>query len=188
MFTEIAMFGLRITVWITLGGACALPCCGALPNYIAMAVDRSGNIWVTGSTNNSTLYSLVPVTPDAFQPNFAGGYCGSYGLPYNKPVPAPCSDAFVIKLDPSGTRVLYATYLGGQSQDVVVSITASPAGGVYVTGYSSSQDFPVTSGVVQTQNKGPTLLAHDFQQIPPQGDVFITKFNENGSIAYSTLL
>ena len=99
-----------------------------------------------------------------------------------------CSDVFVVKLDPSGTQVLYATYLGGQEQDVATSITASPSGGVYVIGYSSSPDFPVTSGVVQTQNHGPVIYANGPGPVLQQGDAFITKFNQDGSIAYSTFL
>jgi uncharacterized protein (TIGR03437 family) len=177
----------RLIFRVTLGAVCVLPCYGALPLYSAMAVDRSGNIWVIGTVNSGDA-STVPVTANAFQPNIAAGSCGGYTGLRDVFVALSCDDAFVIELDPSGTRVLYATFLGGHAEDVAVAIAASPAGGVYVTGYSSSIDFPVTSGVVQTQNKGPLILVTAPENIPPQGDVFVTKFNQDGSVAYSTLL
>jgi hypothetical protein len=123
----------------------------------SIAIDTSGNAYVTGFTSS---YDF-PVTPGAFQIAFHGGF----------------SDAFVTKLNPAGSGLVYSTYLGGSGDDVGESITIDAAGNVYVTGYTSSIDFPVTPGAFQnTYGGGPD-------------DGFITKLNTTGTaLTYSTYL
>ena len=69
----------------------------------------------------------------------------------------PCYDAFVIKLDPTGTKILYATYLGGSGDDSASSIAVGAAGDVFIAGRTFSADFPVTpmpcSGSLPAQRK-----------------------------------
>jgi len=123
----------------------------------SIAIDAAGNAYVTGFTSS---YDF-PVTPGAFQPTFHGGF----------------SDAFISKLNATGSGLVYSTYLGGSSDDVGDSITIDAAGNAYVIGYTSSTDFPVTPGAFQMAYGG-----------DPE-DAFITKLNTTGTaLVYSTYL
>src|SRR5437879_352469 len=93
-----------------------------------IAVDATGNAYVTGFTASTDF----PTSPGAFQTTFGGG-----GF-----------DAFVVKLDPTGSVLLYGTYLGGSGPDVGLGITIDILGNAYVTGGTRSANFP-TFGSVQ---------------------------------------
>ena len=99
----------------------------------AIAVDASGNAYVTGLTRSSNF----PVTPGAFQTTYAGG--GSGGC-FN------CGDAFVSKLNAAGSVLLYYTYLGGSGNDAGFGIAVDPSGDAYVTGRTTSSNFPHHTG------------------------------------------
>ncbi|PYS60700.1 MAG: hypothetical protein DMF74_18055, partial [Acidobacteria bacterium] len=124
---------------------------------LGIAVDGAGSAYVTGataSTNFPTTIGAVQTTGDA---------TGN-------------GDAFVTKLDASGTALIYSTYLGGSGYDVSFGIAVDGANCAYVTGYTISPDFPTTAGAYQTTYAGIT-------------DVFVTKLNVTGSaLAYSTYL
>jgi Beta-propeller repeat/FG-GAP-like repeat len=121
-----------------------------------IAVDAAGNAYVTGYTNSTDF----PTTAGAYQAVNAGG----------------ASDAFVTKLDPAGSALVYSTYLGGANTDVSYAIAVDDAGDAYVTGYTFSSNFPTTAGAFQTTFVG--LV-----------DVFVTKLNPAGSaLVYSTYL
>jgi hypothetical protein len=113
----------------------------------AIAVDSLGNSYVTGQTAAIDF----PTTPGAFQTNYGGG------------------DAFVAKLNPSGTALVYSTYLNGASGN---GIAVDAAGNAYVTGDAGPTSFPTTAGAFQTG---------------PMGyDTFVTKLNASGSaLVYS---
>jgi len=96
----------------------------------AIAVDASGNAYVTGRTASSDF----PTTPGAFQTTFGGGPL--YGV----------YDAFVTKLNAAGSGLLYSSYLGGSDYDAGLGIATDAAGNAYVTGGSLSSDFPTTPG------------------------------------------
>jgi hypothetical protein len=81
---------------------------GGLDRGHAIAVDASGAAYVTGETWSFDF----PTTPGAFQPQYGGGWCGPW------PYVEPCPDAFVAKLNPSGSALVYATYLGGTGGDI----------------------------------------------------------------------
>jgi len=100
----------------------------------AIAVDGSGNAYVTGETN-STDYD---VTPGAFQTTFGGGW----------------ADVFVTKLNATGTALVYSTYIGGSGGEVGRGIAVDGSGNAYVTGPTSSTDYDVTPGAFQTTNGG----------------------------------
>ena len=120
-----------------------------------IAVDAAGNAYVTGSTNSANF----PTTPGAFQTALGGG-----------------GDAFVTKLNATGTGLVYSTYLGGSSGDTGSGIAVDVAGNAYVTGYTFSANFPTTPGAFQTAFSG--LI-----------DAFVTKLNATGSaLFYSTYL
>ena len=120
-----------------------------------VAVDSSGDAYIVGSTSSSNF----PVAPtNAFQISLAG-----------------TSNAFVAKLDPSGTHLLWSTYLGGSSIDYGLAIGIDPGGNAYVTGSTQSTNFPVLNPI-QSGNGG-------------NGDAFVTEV-ENGALnlVYSTYL
>ena len=120
-----------------------------------IAIDSLGSAYVTGHTYSSDF----PVTNGAYQ--MVGG--NSY-------------DAFVAKLNPAGSALSYATYLGGSSGDYGNAIAVDAAGSAYVTGYTQSADFPVTAGAYQKGLGGYT-------------NAFVTKLNAAGTaLAYSTYL
>lgn len=126
----------------------------------AVAVDAEGSAYITGAT---TSFDFPTVNP--FQPNLKIGEV--VGVP---------SDAFVTKLNPSGTALVYSTYLGGGSDDAANGIAVDGAGNAYVTGYSQSNHFPTTSGAFQTAPSS-------------GGDAFVTKLNPTGNrLVYSTRL
>jgi hypothetical protein len=100
----------------------------------AIAVDGSGNAYVTGYTY-STNYD---VTPGAFQTNGGGSY----------------RDVFVTKLNATGTALVYSTYIGGSGHDDGYAIAVDGSGNAYVTGYTSSTNYDVTAGAFQTTNGG----------------------------------
>jgi hypothetical protein len=99
----------------------------------AIAVDGSGNAYVTGYTN-STNY---PVTPGAFQTTNGGG-----------------GDVFVTKLNATGTALVYSTYIGGSNPDYGNAIAVDGSGNAYVTGETNSTNYPVTPGAFQTTKEG----------------------------------
>jgi hypothetical protein len=116
-----------------------------------IAVDSSGNAYVTGSTNSTDFPTESP-----YQGTYAGGSDESPG------------DAFVTKLGPSGTTLSYSTYLGGSSADHGVGIVVDSSGNVYVTGYSFSTDFPTENPYQETYGRAPH-------------DAFVTKFVSQAS-------
>ena len=85
-------------------------------------------------------------------------------------------DGFIAKLDPTGATILYATYIPGGVSDYPDDITVDSAGNAYITGNTSSSDYPTTAGAFQTV-QGDTRIA------------FVTKLNAAGSdLVYSTFL
>ena len=118
-----------------------------------IAVDSAGNAYVTGQTVSTDF-----PTSNAWQPTKGGAY-----------------DAFVAALDPTGTTLLYSTYLGGSANDVGHGIAVDSVGDAYVTGFTLSTDFP-TSNPLQPTNHGGT-------------DAFVAKFDPTGAtLLYSTYL
>jgi hypothetical protein len=104
--------------------------------------------------------SNFPTTPGAFRTTLSG-----------------YSDAFVSKLDPTGSSLIYSTFLGGTGYEEGYGIAVDDAANAYVTGLTSSSNFPISTGAVQAVFGG------------GNDDVFVTKLNPTGSsIVYSTFL
>jgi hypothetical protein len=98
-----------------------------------IAVDTSGNAYVTGLTFSGNF----PTTRGAFQTGYGGG-----------------GDAFVTKLKADGSALVYSTYLGGSNDDSALSIAVDATGNAYVSGYTTSSNFPTTPGAFQTSFGG----------------------------------
>jgi len=123
-------------------------------------VDSAGNAYVTGATISTDF----PTTAGAFQTTFAST------SNFN-------TDAFVTKLDSTGSALVYSTYLGGGSAEGGAGIAVDAGGSAYVTGRTESFDFPTTPGAFQPV------------EASAASDAFVTKFNPAGSaLAYSTRL
>jgi uncharacterized protein (TIGR03437 family) len=150
---------------------------------LAIAVDATGNAYVTGAT----LSSDFPATAGALQTKYGGTggqpTFGGGGFPVQSYVAS--GDAFVAKLNPTGTSLIYCTYLGGSLDDGVSSIAVDASGNAYIGGATVSSNFPTTAGAFQTRYKGLNLN----QPIGNTGDAFVAKLNAAGSaLIYSTLL
>ena len=90
----------------------------------AVAIDGSNNVYVAGATNSGNFYT----SPGAMQPNLAVG---------------ATQNGFITKLATSGSAVTYSTYLGGSGTDWIYGIKVDSAGRAYVTGSTTSANFPV---------------------------------------------
>jgi Tol biopolymer transport system component len=98
-------------------------------NGIGITVDAAGAAYVTGDTFSANF----PTTPGAFDTTLAGN-----------------QDVFVTKLNETGSAALYSTYLGGGGSDVGRAIAGAASGSVYVTGTTTSNNFPITPGGFQS--------------------------------------
>ena len=134
-----------------------------------MAVDASGSAYVAGETM-SALTNLV--TPGALQTNFAGGTSVD-------------GDAFVAKFNPTGSALVYLTYLGGKTDDSAQAIALDGQGNAYLTGFTDSTNFPTTPGAFQSQISGVPEVNFPIHPV----DAFVAKLNPTGStLIYSTYL
>jgi hypothetical protein len=125
-----------------------------------IAVDAAGNAYVTGFTTSANF----PTTTGAFQETPPAGE------------PAGTANAFVVKLNPLGSALIYGTYLGGTGSDIGLAIAIDGSGGAYVTGGTLSADFPITLGAAQL------ILGGD-------RDAFVTRLSPSGAgLVYSTFL
>jgi hypothetical protein len=120
----------------------------------SIAVDPRGQAYVTGNTQSEDF----PTTPNSLQPILGGGF-----------------DTFVAKLNSAGTAFVYSTYLGGRGSDGGHGIAVNPRGQAYVTGNTSSEDFPIKRSLQ------PVLRG--------SSDAFVAKLNASGDVLiYSTYL
>lgn len=135
----------------------------------AVTVDADGNAIVVGSTQSTDF----PTTVGAVDRTFSGGVM----------------DAFVTKLNADGSGLVYSTYLGGtptptrrgntEQTETARGVAVDAAGNAYITGQTSSGDFPITSGAFQ-----PTLNVGE----QTATDGFVTKLGPAGALQYSTFL
>ncbi len=129
---------------------------------LALAVDLAGNAYLTGITDSTNF----PVR-GAVQPTIGGQGSVILGLhPF---------DAFVAKLNPAGSGLVFSTYLGGDDEDQGIGIAVDAQAAVYVAGFTFSTNFPAV---------------HPLQpKIAGRSDTFVAKFRADGSrLLYSTYL
>ncbi|MBS1854551.1 MAG: SBBP repeat-containing protein [Acidobacteria bacterium] len=121
----------------------------------AIAADSSGNAYITGSSGAADL----PVTASAPQPRLSAGV-----------------DAFVFKLNASGSAVLFGTYLGGTGADTGFGIGLDGSNNLYAAGWTSSGAFPTTSGAYLT-----TVAGYG-------GAGWVVKYGPDYKLLYSTYI
>jgi len=123
----------------------------------SIAIDSAGNAYVTGDTTSANF-----PTKNAAQSTPHGG--------------------FVAKISPDGSALLYSTYLGGSGSDAPGGIAADGAGNAYVTGYTTSTDFPTKNALQSAINPND----------PHKTDAFVAKIDTtqsgSASIVFSTYL
>ncbi len=127
---------------------------GGGPDFgYGIAVDASGNAYVTGATSSTDFNTRNP-----YQSTNKGSF-----------------DAFVTKINPAGSALVYSTYFGGNNSDTSYGIAVDASGNAYLTGNTASTNFPVKDAIQATNRGG--------------GDVFVAKFNAAGSdLVFSTYL
>jgi hypothetical protein len=131
---------------------------------LAIAIDGSGDAFVTGSTSSPN-FPVLP-NPGAFQVGNDG--CITAGT-----TTTCTADAFVTELNPTGTGLVYSTYLGGSAADSGQAIAVDSQGYCYVGGYTNSTDFP-TQAPLQSSSGGGS-------------DGFITELKPGGqAVVFST--
>lgn len=146
---------------------------------LAIAIDGTGAAYVTGGTVSANF----PVSSTAFQKTFQGAGGQRSTFTFGTPL-INSGDAFVAKLDASGSTLLFSTYLGGSFDDVGSTIALDSANNIYVAGLTLSNSFPTTAGAYQRVFGGADPADLYFQT----GDGFITKLKPDGSgLIYSTL-
>lgn len=123
---------------------------------MSIALDKGGDFFISGMTKSTNF----PTTTGSFQPVFGGGLY----------------DNVVVKLDSSGSALLYSTYLGGSGNENYSSIVCDSLHNVYICGYTNSTNFPISVGAFQSANAG-------------YSDAFVTKLDSSGSsILFSTYI
>ena len=110
-----------------------------------IAVDSSGDAYVAGSTNSSDFPTVNPL-----QASLNGG---QYSL-CNAMFGVVCDDAFVAKLNASGSALVYSTFLGGANDDTAFGVGVDPSGNAYIVGWTQSLDFPTANPVQPTNHRG----------------------------------
>ena len=123
---------------------------------------------------STTLAHLPNTTVNAVKVDASGniyvaGFQGTVGTPDSY-------DAFVTKLSPDGSKILYSTKFAGSKSDYVAALDIDSTGAAYVFGQTQSPDFPVTAGALQT-----TMLGSSAQG-------FVAKVDAQGKVVYATLI
>jgi uncharacterized protein (TIGR03437 family) len=145
----------------------------------AIAVDSSGNVYVAGATVSTNF----PGVSSGFQPTF-GGLGGEPTLEESGYPSFDTGDAFVAKIDPTGTQLLAATYLGGSFDDFALALTLDSSGNVWVGGGTISRNFPLASPFQRTYGGGTN---YNVQEIFSTGDGFISELSSDlKTLKYST--
>jgi len=160
--TKLNALGTGLVYSTFLGGttACPPPAMSCPPNDRghAIAVDDSGNAYVAGETSSTDF-----PTRNALQSQIISG-------------PNDPNDAFVTKLSPDGSSLVYSTYLGGNSEEELWGIAVNHGTGeAYVAGETFSNNLPVTPGAFQPQLKGTK-------------DAFVAKLSTDDRLVYLTYL
>jgi uncharacterized protein (TIGR03437 family) len=154
---------------------------GAQQDAFVAKINPGGTAWVyatyLGGNGADEGYGIAV---DAAGNAYLTGYTASTDFPVQSPFQSSSRgnvDAFVTKLNPAGSALVYSTYLGGTDTEFGNAIAVDATGNVYVTGDTRSKDFPLANPIKATL--GSTGV----------NDVFVAKLNAAGSaLVYSTYL
>lgn len=141
-------FANRVLIFSTFLG-------GASVDYpVGIGYDDVGNIYVAGTTNSSDFPLVNPIGT-----SINGGF-----------------DIFVTKMNGEGTSLIYSTFLGGNKDDIATAGKLAPDKAFFVTGHTTSTNFPTTGGAYQSTIKG-------------REDIFLIKLSSSGRlIEYATYI
>jgi len=162
--TKLSPSGSSLVYSLLLGG-------GDSDSIRGLALDTQHRVYVTGFTC-STNFPLK----NAFQPVTNSQNCADGG-----------GDAFVTRVNGTGTDLDYSTYLNGTFSSIGNGIAVNSTFEAYVTGATASPDFPTTPGAFQTTLKAKVITG--FPHDTHQDNAFVTKFSADGrSLVYSSFL
>ena len=159
----------------------------------SIAVDQAGNAYVTGYTfsldpsNQFGIFINFPTTPNHYRIATSTNVVRS--------IAAGEAAAFVARIAAGAASLDYSTFFGGANADYGIGIAVNPQasdGIAYVTGFTSSTNFPTTAGATQTSLNHSTDAAAEFEKKVAPFDAFLSKFDTTlsgpSSLVYSTLL
>ena len=154
---------------------------GAQQDAFVAKLNPAGSAWVYVTyLGGSNVDQGNGIAVDAAGNAYITGYTASTDFPLQSPFRSSnvnSVDAFVTKLNPAGSALVYSSYLGGSATDYGTAIAVDASGSAYVTGIVTSDDFPLSNPI------DGKLASHAVD------DVFVTKFNASGSaLVYSTYL
>lgn len=142
----------------------------------------------SGSTSDNWGYTA---TPDRFGNLYGGsgvyasGYpttVGAYDISYNGPSGAAApSDVAISKFNSGGTNLVYSTYFGGERTDLPHSLIVDEAGNLFLLGTTSSDSLPTTTNAIDRTINGGTQVTLSSAVNYAGSDIFVTKFNNNGT-------
>jgi uncharacterized protein (TIGR03437 family) len=135
----------------------------------SIGVDSSGNAYAVGVTISTDLPTVNPIQSTLPSPLFG----------------TASAAAFVAKLSPDGTKLLYSTYFGSPGNTAATSVAVDSAGNAYFTGFTTGNSFPVSPGAAQSTFGG---SGGQSLSILTAGDAFVVKMNPSGQKVYATYL
>ncbi len=131
-------------------------------------LDTAGNIWIVGDTDSDDFLLVNPIVSNKVPYRVAG---------------------FLVELDPTASRLLFSTYIGGQDTSTpfphvshATALAIDPAGNVYVGGDTTEPDFPTTPGAILSFGPGGDFFGSLFSYS------FLLKVSTAGKLVFSTLL
>jgi uncharacterized protein (TIGR03437 family) len=148
-----------------------------------VALDAVGDWYVAGEIAGGD----IPITEGAFQTERLVAACGGAGL-----LGIPCIYGFVAKLNPSGTELIFSTWLTGRHGSQVAGLHVDEEGNVLIAGTTNSTDFPTTSGALLNRHianaaRPPQPISPHPAIYPPQASGYVAKLNRTGTdLLFST--
>ena len=138
-----------------------------------IALDAQGNIYALGAFDDP----VAPTTPGAFQPSATANNC-IVGLFYS----SPCGFQHIAKIDPTGTQLIYATYLAGTWGASPSGLAVDSAGNAILAGTTPSPDYPTTAAAYQPEYfANPQEQGGGFTFAAPPSAGYVTKLNASGT-------
>ncbi|MPM65117.1 hypothetical protein SDC9_112009 [bioreactor metagenome] len=158
--TKFSIDGSSLVYSTYLGGS-------TFQNGFDIAVDSGGHACVVGETTSTDF----PVTPGAFQTTMPGG-----------------SSAYITKFSSDGSSLTASTFLGGSEDNGGSGIAVNPGGFIYVTGYTTSEDFPTTPEIIPSSFQGDldaivSILSPDLSRLMVSYYLGGSEFDAGNSIA-----